>query len=642
MRKKILLIFTLLLIFTVSLSLDSYTYTDDDLVYTWEDTTITVNGLTLDIDSSTQIWQLSGTMTSTQAMMSFTQSLYTANDESSSLSDVEDYIIQYKNITSVSMDADVIKLTYNSNTNAVNGYASQTIYQDEVLNDNYVVMNSDMTPSNPVINTYGAVGDVIDISFYMNIYDYDTHTINDVNIFDTNMTTTVGSLDITITEFNTITLNGNSSSSEASINLTSYLTDLDSNKNYLVKYEYVSGTMTDSVGQKIRPIKINDINTLVLSEANMTTFAAYSTPVITALTIEPYISGNVSYTDFVYKILLEEIGAVEAVETVGYTVFIDDYTSTGSGLTMSISDGNKITIDGTTTSADILWDLSGHLNDADPVTASNYILSYEYVSGTITSTDDAASVFNFLFFIDDTESYDASLFNATQYDNDKNYRVSGSDFLSLAVQLSGAISETITFDNLVYTYTLVEATEEVDATVNYYIDASIDSTVVSTVGASITAPSIPVLADHIFIGWYLEDTFTTLYDFNSDVVGSAVFNLYAKFVADTSDVYTISFDSNDGSLIDDRLVISGEAITAPTAPTRTGYTFNGWYSDEALTTIYDFESLVSADATLYAKWTASSISTPTAPSDGFSIYQIMFFGVGVAILSYLIFKGSKK
>ena len=49
---------------------------------------------------------------------------------------------------------------------------------------------------------------------------------------------------------------------------------------------------------------------------------------------------------------------------------------------------------------------------------------------------------------------------------------------------------------------------------------------------------------------------------------------------------------------------SGGTATTPTAPTKTGSTFGGWYSDSALTTAFVFTTPITANTTLYAKWSA--------------------------------------
>ena len=46
-----------------------------------------------------------------------------------------------------------------------------------------------------------------------------------------------------------------------------------------------------------------------------------------------------------------------------------------------------------------------------------------------------------------------------------------------------------------------------------------------------------------------------------------------------------------------------EALTEY-APTREGYTLDGWYSDVAFTTEYVFTTMPAANITLYAKWVA--------------------------------------
>ena len=74
---------------------------------------------------------------------------------------------------------------------------------------------------------------------------------------------------------------------------------------------------------------------------------------------------------------------------------------------------------------------------------------------------------------------------------------------------------------------------------------------------------------------------------------------------------TVTFESSGGSAVDTQAVDYGGRVSRPADPTRTGYTFDGWYSDAGLTGLYDFSSPVTADLTLYAKWT----QTP-APDNG--------------------------
>lgn len=69
--------------------------------------------------------------------------------------------------------------------------------------------------------------------------------------------------------------------------------------------------------------------------------------------------------------------------------------------------------------------------------------------------------------------------------------------------------------------------------------------------------------------------------------------------------YTVTFDANGhGTVPTAQKINRGEKASEPTAPTATGYTFGGWYTDAACTHKYDFNSIVNEDITLYAKWTA--------------------------------------
>lgn len=84
--------------------------------------------------------------------------------------------------------------------------------------------------------------------------------------------------------------------------------------------------------------------------------------------------------------------------------------------------------------------------------------------------------------------------------------------------------------------------------------------------------------------------------------GSLVLKLYYD-----RNTFTVSFDSKGGSAVDSKTGIRyGATITAPDAPTKTGYTFAGWYKTVLINT-WDFGTdKVTADMTLYAKWTANT------------------------------------
>ena len=67
-------------------------------------------------------------------------------------------------------------------------------------------------------------------------------------------------------------------------------------------------------------------------------------------------------------------------------------------------------------------------------------------------------------------------------------------------------------------------------------------------------------------------------------------------------VYTVTFDSKGGSEVPEQFVEYGGKATEPDEPTRSGFNFDTWYSDSACTQIFDFNTPITGDITLYAKW----------------------------------------
>ena len=91
----------------------------------------------------------------------------------------------------------------------------------------------------------------------------------------------------------------------------------------------------------------------------------------------------------------------------------------------------------------------------------------------------------------------------------------------------------------------------------------------------------------------------------------AVFLFFNETAA--TETYTVTFDSMGGTAVEPQTVEEGGKATKPADPTRDGYTFDGWYTDEACTEAYDFETAVTADITLYAGWT--EVDEPEEPDE---------------------------
>lgn len=82
--------------------------------------------------------------------------------------------------------------------------------------------------------------------------------------------------------------------------------------------------------------------------------------------------------------------------------------------------------------------------------------------------------------------------------------------------------------------------------------------------------------------------------------------------------YTVTFNSNGGSDVPEQIIEAGNCVVEPADPTREGYTFEGWYTDEGFGEAYDFQTPVTEDITLYAKWSKNVVvpPTPSKPSTG--------------------------
>lgn len=152
--------------------------------------------------------------------------------------------------------------------------------------------------------------------------------------------------------------------------------------------------------------------------------------------------------------------------------------------------------------------------------------------------------------------------------------------------------------------------------------AGTDSQTVPT-GQKVTMPAKPSRDGYTFDGWYTEKECTTAWIFAANTVDADI-TLYAKW---TPKENTVTFDANGGTLAPDttdQTVETDQKAVKPTDPTRDGYTFGGWYTEEACTTPWDFDAdVVTGDTTLYAKWTGKTYAVtfdlndaPDAPAAG--------------------------
>lgn len=80
--------------------------------------------------------------------------------------------------------------------------------------------------------------------------------------------------------------------------------------------------------------------------------------------------------------------------------------------------------------------------------------------------------------------------------------------------------------------------------------------------------------------------------------------------------FAVTFDTKGGSIVPVQNIRNGQKATKPADPTREGYTFGGWYTEEVCTNLYDFATSVKNALTLYAKWTINQYTITFKPENG--------------------------
>lgn len=130
-------------------------------------------------------------------------------------------------------------------------------------------------------------------------------------------------------------------------------------------------------------------------------------------------------------------------------------------------------------------------------------------------------------------------------------------------------------------------------------------------GDRVSAPADPVKEGYTFLGWYNGDT---KFNANSPVTETGIYT--AKWEIET---YTVTFDANGGSAVEDVTVSYGDRVSAPADPVKEGYAFLGWYTEDG--ELYDFTAPVTSDLTLTAKWN-EVVTTPGDEPAGVDEIQV--------------------
>lgn len=137
-------------------------------------------------------------------------------------------------------------------------------------------------------------------------------------------------------------------------------------------------------------------------------------------------------------------------------------------------------------------------------------------------------------------------------------------------------------------------------------------------GTKISKPTDPTARGYIFEGWYKENSCLNEWNFSSDVVTSDI-TLYAKWSLEpVVNKYTVTFNANGHGSAPASItnVEEGSRIAKPADPSASGYIFGGWYKEKECVNAWNFNTdTVTANITLYAKWTEAPVETYTVTFD---------------------------
>lgn len=140
-------------------------------------------------------------------------------------------------------------------------------------------------------------------------------------------------------------------------------------------------------------------------------------------------------------------------------------------------------------------------------------------------------------------------------------------------------------------------------TFNYNYAGATSATATVDVGGKATQPTAPEREGFVFDGWYKEAACTNEFSFDTQI--NADIEIFAKWEESAGDTVKVTFSYNYDGAGDyyTQTINSGRRITKPADPVRTdGYAFINWYQDEACTQLFNFNTFLNQNTTIYAKW----------------------------------------
>jgi uncharacterized repeat protein (TIGR02543 family) len=130
--------------------------------------------------------------------------------------------------------------------------------------------------------------------------------------------------------------------------------------------------------------------------------------------------------------------------------------------------------------------------------------------------------------------------------------------------------------------------------------------ITANAGAPVAQPADPERGDYSFTGWFNAPSGGMQYAWPYTLTWDVM--MYAQWQENTTPPaqYTITFDSRGGSTVGAIMANEGAPVAKPENPTRTGYTFNGWYNAANGGTAYTWPYTLTGNVTMHAQWTVTT------------------------------------
>ena len=155
-----------------------------------------------------------------------------------------------------------------------------------------------------------------------------------------------------------------------------------------------------------------------------------------------------------------------------------------------------------------------------------------------------------------------------------------------------------------FNFTIVSVESEAQPII-VHLDAnggSVAPANITYTGTALTLPT-PSRAGWDFGGWFTSASGGT--HVGNTYTPTAEVTLYAHWTPRMTANYTVTLDANGGSVSPTSMTYTGTALTLP-APTKSGYTFSGWWTAQTGGTQVSGAYTPTANVTLYAHWTGAS------------------------------------